>query len=45
MLETLQHHKLYDKASKCQFCSSFVGSLGHIISASGPGLAIDPHKV
>ncbi len=29
VLETLSHHKLYAKASKCQFCCASVGILGH----------------
>jgi hypothetical protein len=42
VLETLQH-TLYAKASKCQFCRSSVGFLGHVISEQG--VAIDPCKV
>ncbi len=43
VLETLQYHKLYTKASKCRFGSSSVGSLGHVTSE--PGVAVDPRKV
>ena len=43
VLETLRHHKLFAKASKCQFCRSSVGFLGHIISEHGVGM--DPRKV
>ena len=35
VLETLRHHKLYAKASKCQFGRSSVGFLGHVISERG----------
>ncbi len=31
VLATLLHHKLYDKASKFQFCSSSVCFLGYVI--------------
>ena len=43
VLETLQHLKLYAKASKCQFDCSSVGFLGHVISAHC--VAVDPCKV
>ena len=43
VLETLRHHKLYAKASKCQFGRSSVGFLGHVISEHG--VAVDPSKV
>ena len=43
VLETLRHHKLYAKASTCQFCRSSVGFLGHVISERG--VAVDPHKI
>ena len=43
VLETLRHHKLYAKASKCQFGRSSVGFLGHDISERG--VAVDPRKV
>ena len=43
VLETLRHHKLYAKASKCQFGRSSVGFLGHVISEHG--VAVDPRKV
>jgi hypothetical protein len=29
VLKMLRHHKLYAKASKCQFCCASVGFLGH----------------
>jgi hypothetical protein len=43
VLETVLHHKLYAKASKCQFSLASVGFLGHIISEHG--VAVDPRKV
>ncbi len=44
VLEILLHHKIYAaKASKCQFSSSSVGFLGHVISEQG--VAVDPRKV
>ena len=43
VLETLRHHKLYAKASKCQFGRSSVGFLGHVISEHG--VAVDPRKI
>ena len=43
VLETLQHHKLYAKESKCQFGRSSVGFLGQVISERG--VAVDPSKV
>ena len=43
VLETLQHHKLYAKFSKCEFWLSEVAFLGHIISSEG--LAVDPSKI
>ena len=43
VLETLRHHKLFAKASKCQFCRSSVAFLGHVISQDGVGM--DPRKV
>ena len=42
VLETLQHHRLFAKASKCEFCRSSVAFLGHVISAAG--VAVDPRK-
>ena len=39
VLETLQHHRLFAKASKCEFCRSSVAFLGHVISAAG--VAVD----
>ena len=43
VLETLRHHQLYAKASKCNFGRSSVGFLGHVISEHG--VAVDPRKV
>ena len=43
VLETLWHHKLYAKASKCQFGRASVVFLGHVISERG--VAVDPRKV
>ena len=43
VLETLRHHKLYAKASKCQFGRSSVDFLGHVISERG--VAVDHSKV
>ena len=43
VLETLLHHQLYAKASKCQFGRPSVGFLGHVISERG--VAVDPRKV
>ena len=43
VLATLRHHKLYAKASKCEFGRSSVGFLGHVISERG--VAVDPRKV
>jgi hypothetical protein len=43
VLETLRHHKLYAKASKCHFSRSSVGFLGHVFSERG--VAVDPRKV
>ena len=45
VLETLRHHKLYAKASKCQLGRSSVGFQvpGHVISERG--VAADPRKV
>ena len=43
VLETLRHHKLYAKASKCHFGRSSVSFLGHVISEHG--VAVDPRKV
>jgi hypothetical protein len=42
VLETLKHHRLFAKASKCEFCRSSVAFLGHVISAAG--VAVDPRK-
>ena len=43
VLETLRHHQLYAKASKCEFGRSSVSCLGHIISARV--VAVDPCKI
>ena len=43
VLETLKHHRLYAKASKCQFGRTSVAFLGHVISERG--VAMDPRKV
>jgi hypothetical protein len=43
VLETLWHHKLYAKDSKCQFGRSSIGFLGHVITEHG--VAVDPRKV
>jgi hypothetical protein len=43
VLETLRHHKLYAKASKCQFVCSSIDFLGHVISERC--VAVDPRKV
>ena len=43
VLETLRHHKLYAKASKCRFGRSSVGFLGHVISERG--VTVDPREV
>ena len=46
LVETLRHHKLYAKASKCQsseLCRSSGGFLSRVISEQG--VASDPRKV
>jgi hypothetical protein len=43
VLETLRHHQLVAKASKCQFVRFSVGFLGHVILERG--IAVDPRKV
>ena len=43
VLETLRHHQLFAKASKCQFGRLEVAFLGHVISAQG--VAMDPRTV
>ncbi len=43
VLETLRHHKLYDKASKCHFGRFSVSSLGHVISEHC--VAVDPRNL
>jgi hypothetical protein len=42
VLDLLQQHQLYVKASKCSFACDSLEYLGHIISAAG--VATDPHK-
>ena len=42
VLEMLRHHRLFAKASKCEFGRSSVAFLGHVISAVG--VAVDPRK-
>ncbi len=42
VLETLLHHQLYAKASKCHFGRPSVGFLGHVISRRC--VAVDPRK-
>ena len=42
VLATLQHHRLFAKASMCEFGRSSVAFLGHGISAAG--VAVDPRK-
>ena len=41
--ETLLHNKYYAKASKCQFSSSSIGFLSHVISEHC--VAVDPSEV
>ena len=43
ILETMRHHKLYAKQSKCVFGTSQVEYLGHVISAQG--VATEPSKI
>ncbi|CAI7849896.1 unnamed protein product [Closterium sp. NIES-54] len=43
VLDTLRHHRLYAKLSKCTFTRSSIGFLGHVISSKG--IAMDPAKV
>ena len=43
IFETLRHHKLYAKRTKCTFARSEVAFLGHILSVDG--LKADPAKV
>ena len=45
VLETLRHHKLYAKTSKCQFGRSSVGFLYHHDVISDRCFAVDPRKV
>ena len=40
VLETLWHHKLYAKASRCQFGRFSVGFLGHVISEHGVAVTL-----
>jgi hypothetical protein len=42
VLTILRQHRLFAKASKCEFCRSSVAFLGHVISAAG--VAVDPRK-
>ena len=43
VLQTLRHHQLYAKFSKCEFWLSRVGFLGHVVYADG--IYVDPQKV
>ena len=43
VLETLRHHTLYTKKSKCVFGTSHVDFLGHVISVEG--VATKPSKI
>ncbi|KAF0934872.1 hypothetical protein E2562_028875 [Oryza meyeriana var. granulata] len=43
VLDTLRHHRLFVKRSKCSFGVASVAYLGHVISAAG--VAMDPAKV
>ena len=43
VLGILRQEKLYVKATKCAFCRSELGFLGHRVSAAG--VAVDPQKV
>ena len=43
VLEKLRHHKLYTKASRCQFGRSSLSFLGHVISECG--VAVEARKV
>ncbi|CAI7854072.1 unnamed protein product, partial [Closterium sp. NIES-54] len=43
VLDTLCHHRLYAKLSKCTFARSSIGFLDHVISSKG--IAMDPAKV
>ncbi|KAF0888980.1 hypothetical protein E2562_020189 [Oryza meyeriana var. granulata] len=43
VLDTLRHHRLFVKRSKCSFGVASVAYLGHVISAAG--VAMDPVKV
>ncbi|KAF7811918.1 Transposon Ty3-G Gag-Pol polyprotein [Senna tora] len=43
VLQTLKHHTLFAKQSKCSFCTSTVEYLGHIISKDG--VHVDPKKI
>ncbi|PKU59496.1 RNA-directed DNA polymerase [Dendrobium catenatum] len=40
MLETLRHHQLYTKFSKCEFWLKSIFFLGHIVSDEG--ISVDP---
>ena len=43
VLQILRDHQLYVKFSKCEFCLTEVGFLGHLVSASS--VSVDPEKV
>ena len=43
VLTILRQHRLFAKASKCEFCRPSVAFLGHVISAAG--VSMDPRKV
>ena len=43
VLQTLRHHQLYAKFSKCEFWLSRVGFLGHVVFADG--IYVDSQKV
>ena len=43
VLQTLRHHKLYAKISKCEFMKTEVEFLGHIITHDG--IKMDPKKI
>jgi hypothetical protein len=40
-METLSHHKRFDKASKCKFGCSSASFLGHVISQPEAGVCMD----
>ena len=43
VLQFLRENQLYAKFSKCEFCLTKVGFLGHVVSALG--VSVDPEKV